>query len=97
MSTTLDQIATRIIKEQELIIGPIAWQEAEKVVDLKLFDHENAEIEASNTNPKEVVNQLVGRYERLFGRASREACRDAVASILAELSPADVPSSLAAA
>ncbi|MDB5189981.1 MAG: hypothetical protein JWN49_307 [Parcubacteria group bacterium] len=97
MSTILDQIATRIIKEQELIIGPIAWQEAEKVQGLTLVDRDTAEIAASNSDPKEVVNQLVGRYERLFGRASREACRDAVASILAELSPGDVPSSLVAA
>lgn len=97
MSTVLDQIAIRIIKEQELIIGPIAWQEAEKVPDLRLTNRENAEIAPTHANPKEVINQLVGRYERLFGRASREACRDAVAVILAELSPADVPSSLAAA
>lgn len=95
MATAFDQIATRIIKEQELIIGPIAWQEAEKVVSLALHGHDTAEI-APAGDPREVINQLVGRYERLFGRASREACKEAVASLLAELSPADVPSSLAA-
>ncbi len=29
--TTLTQIASKIIKEQELIVGPIAWIQAGKV------------------------------------------------------------------
>lgn len=93
---TFDQIATKIIKEQELIIGPIAWQEAEQVSGLVLEDHQAVHISES-AEPKNVVNQLVGRYERLFGRASREACKEAVASLLADLAPADVPSALAMA
>ena len=28
---TLDSIAVKIIKEQELVIGPLAWSEAQKV------------------------------------------------------------------
>lgn len=28
--TIFDNIATKIIKEQELIIGPLAWDEAKK-------------------------------------------------------------------
>ena len=32
------QIASRIIKEQELIIGPLAWIEAQKVSDIKIID-----------------------------------------------------------
>ena len=96
MSSMLDQIATRIIKEQELIIGPIAWLEAEHVQGLTLDDHTAAQIADGAGDPKEVVNQLVGRYERLFGRASREACKDAVASLLAELTPSEIPSMLAA-
>lgn len=93
---TFDQIATKIIKEQELIIGPIAWQEAELVNGLVLDDHIAVHI-ADSAEPKSVVNQLVGRYERLFGRASREACKEAVAALLAELAPGDVPSALAMA
>ncbi|CAN5752738.1 hypothetical protein BH11PAT2_BH11PAT2_01820 [soil metagenome] len=95
--TTLDQIAGRIIKEQALVIGPLAWTEAGKVEGLHILDQKKGEVELQNSDPKESVNQLVARYERLFGRASREACRDAVKAILAELSPGDVPSSLAAA
>ncbi|MDB4992369.1 MAG: hypothetical protein JWL75_614 [Parcubacteria group bacterium] len=96
MNTTLDQIATRIIKEQELIIGPIAWQEAGHVPELMLDDHTAVQISSSAPDPKMVIDQLVGRYERLFGRASREACKEAVASLLADLSPGEIPSTLAA-
>ena len=32
------QIASRIIKEQALIIGPLAWQEAKKVAGLIASD-----------------------------------------------------------
>ncbi len=95
--TTFDTIAGRIIKEQALVIGPLAWSEAGKVDGLHILDQGRGEVELGNGDPKEVLNQLVGRYERLFGRASREACREAVAAILAELAPGDVPSSLAAA
>lgn len=28
-------------------------------------------------NPREVLEGLAAQYERLFGRASREVCRDA--------------------
>jgi hypothetical protein len=94
---TLDQIATKIIKEQELIIGPIAWQEAEHVQGLKLEDHTSVHIIETEPDRKQVVDQLVGRYERLFGRASREVCREAVAAIIADLSPTDIPTSLATA
>lgn len=96
MNTTFDQIATKIIREQELIIGPIAWQEAEQVQGLTFDDHTAVHI-ADSQDPKTVVNQLVGRYERLFGRASREACKEAVAALVADLAPSDVPSALAMA
>lgn len=97
MSTTFDQIATRIVKEQELIIGPIAWQEASQIVGLSFADHTSVQIQESAGDPKTVVDQLVRRYERLFGRASREACKDAVASLLADLAPGDIPSTLVTA
>jgi hypothetical protein len=92
--TTLDQIASRIIKEQELIIGPIAWNEAEQVSGLTFNNHTSVQISESAGDPKIVVDQLVSRYERLFGRASREASKEAVAGLSAELAPRDVPSSL---
>ena len=92
--TTLDQIAVKIIKEQELVIGPLAWSEAGKVSGLQVVDQKKGEVELKNGDPKEVVNRLVAQYERLFGSASHEVCKDAVRSIIAEMQPAEVPSSL---
>ena len=91
---TLNQIATKIIKEQELIIGPIAWNEAEKVKGIHVIDHDSGGVAIENGDAKVVVDNLIGQYEHLFGRASREVCREAVASLIADLSPAEVPSSL---
>jgi hypothetical protein len=92
----LDQIATRIIKEQELVIGPLAWTEAEKVHGLRLLHREKAEVVLGNGDPKTVADLLVGRYERLFGATAHQVCRDAVAGIIAELPLAEIPSSLRA-
>jgi len=92
--STLDQIAGKIIKEQELVIGPLAWTEAGKVSGLSVVDKKKWQVELKNGDPKEVVNRLVAQYERLFGRASHEVCKDAVAGLLADLAPSEIPSSL---
>ncbi len=92
--TVFNQIATKIIKEQELIIGPLAWLEAGKVQGLSIVDSKKGLISFSKDDVRDVVDKLVGQYEHLFGRASHDVCRDAVASLIAELPPSDVPSSL---
>ena len=93
--STLDTIAAKIIKEQELVIGPLAWSEAGKVQGLHI-DQRKGEVSISNGDPKAAVDRLVAQYERLFGRASHEVCREAVASLIAQMSAAEVPSSLRA-
>ncbi len=90
----LDKIAAKIIKEQELIIGPLAWVEAGKVQGLRLIDQGHDQVGFNNGDQKEVINRLVNQYDRLFGRASHEVSREAVVSLLADLSPAEIPSSL---
>ena len=90
----LDQITTKIIREQELIVGPLAWSEAGKVQGLKIIDQNKGEVAFNNGDQKEVVNRLVSQYGRIFGQASREVCREAVVSLIADLSPSEVPSSL---
>lgn len=90
----LDQIATKIIKEQELVIGPLAWSEAEKVPGLHLIGHDHGEIDASVTDKNAVIDRLVNQYERLFGKASHEVCKEAVATIVAEMDADEIPVSL---
>ena len=88
-----NQISIRIIKEQELIIGPLAWDEASKVEGLSVIDRKKAEVSVTG-DPKAVINALVARYEQLFGRLSRDVSREAVVDLTADIPAEDVPSSL---
>jgi hypothetical protein len=94
---TLDQIASKIIKEQELIIGPIAWREAKKVQGLHFSDTVPDAVTLDESTDSLTIDRLVAQYERLFGRASREACREAAAGLIADLAPSDIPLSLRSA
>jgi hypothetical protein len=93
--TTFDEITLKIIQEQESIIGPIAWQEARKVQGMVVADQAKKMVSVRTENPGGVIDALVAQYEHLFGRASREASKDAVASMLADLDPSQIPLSLA--
>lgn len=90
--TLLTSIATKIIKEQELIIGPVAWNEAKKVKDL-VIDEEDHEVSLKKEDSA-VVDQLIERYEKLFGKASLEVCRSAVRDIIGEMPPEQIPALL---
>ena len=80
-------LVERIIKEQELVIGPLAWREAGKVPGLKIA---SKRVDVSGKS-KEVLSKLVSRYEGLFGPASVEVCRDAVKTLLPDMEASDVP------
>ena len=86
-------ISVRIIKEQEAIIGPLAWDEASKVQGLSIIDRKAAQVKVTG-EPKSVVNALVARYEQLFGRLSRDVSREAVGDLTADIPKEDIPSSL---
>lgn len=87
-----NEIPIRIIKEQELIIGPVAWEEAGKVSGLSI-DQSHSSVSFAG-DERDIINRLVAQYERLFGKASHEVCREAVQDLLAELPPDQIPSSL---
>lgn len=93
-SIQFSQIAIRIIKEQEFIIGSLAWDEARKVQGLQVLDQKKGKINLQNGDMCVVINKLVAQYERIFGKASHEVCRDAVRDIIATLPPEEVPASL---
>ena len=76
-------------------MGPVAWYEAGKVKDLKIIDKEKGVISiGEEANAELVINNLVGRFGSLFGRAGREVCKEAVGALVADLKPAQVPASL---
>lgn len=86
------QIAEKIIREQEGIIGPVALEQARKVPGLSLnWDKHEVKLEGDQ---KEIIEKLVEQYEYLFGRASVEVCKDAVSSIISKVPKDQIPSQL---
>jgi len=97
MSIQLQQATTiisRIIHEQEYIIGPVAWEEARRVPGLVVVDQKKGEINLQNGDLREIIDKLVAQYERLFGKASHEVCKEAVQDLIAEMPSEEIPSSL---
>ena len=90
----LHSITVRIIREQELVIGPLAWIEAAKVPGLKVIDQRAGTVLFTADDHAAVIDQLVAQYEMLFGRASSEVSRDAVKGLLANIPTDSIPKSL---
>ncbi len=67
------QIASKIIKEQEELIGPVALEQAKKVSGLSVSSVDDVKIVG---DAKDVLVHLVDQYAKLFGKASIEVCRE---------------------
>ncbi len=87
-----EQIAQRIVEEQELIIGPLAREEALRVPGFSFVAGQKAVVLTGDK--RALIDQLVVRYERLFGPASIQVCRDAAAPLLPDIKSEDAPFSL---
>jgi len=86
------QIAEKIIKEQETIIGPVALEQARKVSGLTInWDKHEVKLEGDK---KEIVEKLVEQYEYLFGQASVEVCKDAAKGLLPKIPHYQMPQML---
>lgn len=86
------QMAEKIIKEQEGVIGPVALEQAKKVSGLSV-DWTKHDIKISG-NKTAVLEHLVEQYKHLFGQASVEVCKDAVRGILSKIPKEQVPALL---
>ena len=87
------QIAVKIIRAQESVIGPLAVEQAKKVSGLQL-DWARHEVRIEG-NKSGVLDDLVKQYEHLFGLASIQVCRDAAKGLLSDLPKDQLPASLA--
>ncbi len=61
---------------------------------LQIINMEKGEVNIEGGDPRGTVDNLVAQYERIFGKASREVCKDAVKSIISSMSTEEVPESL---
>lgn len=90
MKSNYSILVEAVIKYQESVIGPLAWNEASKVPGLSVSSN-NVTVTGDG---KTVLSGLVHQYENLFGKASVEACRDAVRPFLTKMKDVDLPTDL---
>jgi thiamine phosphate synthase YjbQ (UPF0047 family) len=81
------QLVNAVIKQQEYIIGPVAWNEARKVSGLVINDH-NASVSGDG---KSVLEKLVNQYATLFGDASVEVCKEAIRHFMSDIKKDEIP------
>lgn len=72
------QLISQIIKEQQLIIGPIAIDQAKHVSGITINSIDDIRVKGDQI---QILSNLVNEYAKLFGRASVEVCRDAIKEI----------------
>jgi predicted Zn-dependent protease len=87
-----DQIAEKIIEQQEAIIGPIAVDQAKSVKSLKIDWPQHA-VDVSG-DPKKAIDDLVEQYKELFGQLAVESCKQAANKLIAQLPANQQPASL---
>jgi len=88
---TASQMAVKIIQEQETILGPVAVEQAKLVEGLEVVSGKDVKVTG---DAKKVLENLVVQYEKLFGRASIEVCREAVRGIISQAPQEQIPSIL---
>lgn len=91
--TIFEQIALKIIKAQEPIIGPIAWHEAKNISDISILDQKEG-ILLLKGNGKKVIEALVYRYRTMFGKTAHRVCIDAAKDLIQQLPVNEIPENL---
>jgi len=83
------QMAEKIIKEQEGIIGPVAYEQATKVQGITI-DQMSHHIKLEG-DKKVVLENLVKQYEQLFGKISIAICKEAVRGVIENVPSDQIP------
>ncbi len=86
------QIVESIIRHQEVIIGPVAIEQAHQVPGMEV-DWPKRQISISG-DPVQVIDALVQAYKDLFGQISVEVSKEAAASLIGQLHPDRLPQTL---
>jgi hypothetical protein len=91
-NAVFSEIAKKIIEQQEVVIGPIAVEQAKQVPELTINWPQVTVI----GNPQKAIDDLVQKYKELFGQIAVQVSRDASVSLLAQLPLDKHPKSLSA-
>ena len=82
------QAVAEIIKQQQLVIGPLALDQARKVMGLNITAESHFAISGIE---KEVLVHLVQQCSQIFGQASVEVCKEALKHLKSPPSRDDLP------
>ena len=82
------QAVSKIIKEQQAIIGPVALAQAKKVTGLVIGEGDDIKITG---NKKQILENLVKQFENLFGKASVQVCKEAFGPFSDKIPAAEIP------
>ena len=89
-NSVASEIATAIVKHQTEIIGPLATQQASKVKGV-IVSQNSVQIPDANTDPQQILIELVDKYAQIFGNTSIEVCKDALREANITISTKDLP------
>jgi len=92
LSTIFDQIAEKIIEQQEAVIGPIAVDQAKQIQELKI-NWPQHEVDVTG-NPQEAIDDLVEKFKELFGQIAVQVSKEVAGPMLAQLPANQIPDSL---
>lgn len=90
--SNFSQLAQRIIEEQERVVGPLAWEEAQQVKGISVDP--TARTVTFSQAPRAAIDHLLQHYETIFGRAAREASRGIVKQFYARFPAEEQPAAV---
>lgn len=86
------EIAVKIIRSQEEIIGPVAIEQASHINNM-IVDWENKAVTIQK-NGSAAIDELIENYKSLFGQISVEVSKEAVGSLISKLPANGIPENL---
>ena len=88
-NTDLVTLIRAIVSGQKQIIGPMAVEQANHVEGLKIT--QSLETIEEIGDGDQLLKSLISEYEKLFGQASVEACKESIKKIIPSISSNKVP------
>jgi hypothetical protein len=85
---TYTHAVNQIVREQQMIIGPLALDQAKKVPGIEVTANKDITL---NGDGKQILDNLVRQYATFFGNVSVEVCRDAIRELQPTLPTEDLP------
>jgi hypothetical protein len=93
INTVFAEMSSNIIKQQQLIIGPMLALEQARHVEGLTVDP-NTYVCTITGNGREVIDKLIEQYREFFGHAAVEVCREATSQFMSRLPEGEKPNLL---